>query len=49
MIVEVAAKDVSVGDVVYLTEDEEIPCDCVVLYSSNPNGLCYIQVCCFAF
>ena len=34
----------------YLQEDEEIPCDCVVLYSSNPNGICYIQVIpCFSF
>ena len=44
LIVEIPAKDISVGDVLYLQEDEEIPCDCVVLYSSNPNGICYIQV-----
>ena len=40
---EIAAKDVKVGDILFLTEDEEIPADCVVLYSSNPNGICYIQ------
>ena len=38
IIVEIAAKDIQVGDILYLTEDEEIPADCVVLYSSNPNG-----------
>ena len=43
IIVEIAAKDIQVGDILYLTEDEEIPADCVVLYSSNPNGICYIQ------
>ena len=40
---EIAAQDLHVGDILYLTEDEEIPADCVVLYSSNPNGICYIQ------
>ena len=44
MIVEIPSKDIQVGDVLYITENEEIPSDCVVLYSSNPNGICYIQV-----
>ena len=44
MIAEIPAKDIQVGDVLYITENEEIPSDCVVLYSSNPNGICYIQV-----
>ena len=44
MIVEITSAELHVGDVLYLQEDEESPCDCVVLYSSNPNGICYIQV-----
>ena len=44
MIVEIASMDLRVGDILYLEEDDEIPCDCVALYSSNPNGICYIQV-----
>ena len=35
-----------VGDVIKLEEDNEVPCDAVVLSSSDANGLCYIQVCC---
>lgn len=44
MVVEITSAELRVGDILYLQEDEEIPCDCVVLYSSNPNGICYIQV-----
>lgn len=42
-VIEVPSKSLHVGDVLYLEENEEIPCDCVVLYSSNANGICYIQ------
>lgn len=42
-IIEVPSQDLRVGDVLFLEENEEIPCDCVVLYSSNPTGFCYIQ------
>ena len=29
-IVEIPSRDIHVGDVLYLKEDDEIPCDCVV-------------------
>ena len=32
-----------VGDILVISENESIPADCVVLYSSNPNGICYMQ------
>ena len=38
-VIEVPSKSLHVGDVLYLEENEEIPCDCVVLYSSNANGI----------
>lgn len=34
-----------VGDIIRLEEDHEVPCDAVVLSTSDANGLCYIQVC----
>ena len=42
-VIEVPSKNLHVGDVLFIEENEEIPCDCVVLYSSNANGICYIQ------
>lgn len=41
--VNVPSKDVRVGDVLVLVENDEVPCDCVVLSSSDPNGNAYIQ------
>ena len=43
VVIEVPSKSLRVGDVLYIEENEEIPCDCVVLYSSNASGICYIQ------
>ena len=31
-----------VGDIVQVSEDEEIPCDLVVLSCEDPEGTCYI-------
>ncbi|CAI0385422.1 unnamed protein product [Linum tenue] len=37
------AQDVRVGDIVWLRENDEVPCDLVVLGTSDPQGLCYIE------
>jgi len=36
-------KDVRVGDIVHLSNNEMIPADLLLLHSSNPSGLCYID------
>jgi phospholipid-translocating ATPase len=36
-------KDVKVGDIIKLERDDEIPADMVLLYSSGPNGMAYIE------
>lgn len=36
-------KDIRVGDVVRLESDEFIPADMIVLSTSEPEGLCYIE------
>ncbi|KAM7451065.1 putative phospholipid-transporting ATPase IF [Porites harrisoni] len=39
---DVPSKNVRVGDIVQVSEDEEIPCDLVVLSCEDPEGTCYI-------
>ena len=41
--VEKKWKDVCVGDVVRLESDDFIPADMVLISSSEPEGLCYIE------
>lgn len=36
-------KDVRVGDFVRLSCNEIIPADMLLLYSSDPHGVCYIE------
>jgi len=41
---QVFSKDISVGDVIEVKDDETVPADCVILGTSlDPNGLCYIS------
>ncbi|KAG0042366.1 hypothetical protein BGZ83_000552 [Gryganskiella cystojenkinii] len=36
-------QDVKVGDIVYLKNDDPIPADIVILSTSEPDGLCFIE------
>jgi len=36
-------KDLRVGDIVHLSNNEQIPADILLLHSSDDNGLCYID------
>ncbi|XP_047337355.1 phospholipid-transporting ATPase 2 isoform X2 [Impatiens glandulifera] len=39
----IQAQDVHVGNIVWLRENDEVPCDLVLLGTSDPQGLCYIE------
>lgn len=41
--IEQCWKDVRVGDFVRLSCNEIIPADMLLLYSSDPRGVCYIE------
>lgn len=41
--VEKLWKDIQVGNIVRVLDNEEFPADLVMLYSSNPDGNCYIE------
>ncbi|CAH2063123.1 unnamed protein product, partial [Iphiclides podalirius] len=43
--VRVKWKDVRVGDLVHLSNNEAVPADMVLLHSSNPMGVCYLDTC----
>ena len=36
-------KELRVGDIVHLSNEEQIPADILMLHSSDENGLCYID------
>lgn len=38
-------QDVRVGDLVHLSNNETVPADILLLRSSNPHGVCYIDTC----
>lgn len=39
----IQAQDVCVGNVVWLRENDEVPCDLVLIGTSDPQGLCYVE------
>ncbi|KAL4293068.1 hypothetical protein HN51_043557 [Arachis hypogaea] len=39
----IQAQDIHVGNIVWLRENDEVPCDLVLIGSSDPQGLCYIE------
>ena len=36
-------KDIVVGDIVKVLDDEEVPADMVLLYSTEENSICYVE------
>lgn len=38
-------QDVRVGDLVHLSNNETVPADILLLKSSDPHGVCYIDTC----
>ncbi|KAK6775586.1 hypothetical protein RDI58_026587 [Solanum bulbocastanum] len=39
----IQAQDVCVGNIVWLRENDEVPCDLVLIGTSDPQGLCYVE------
>ncbi|KAI9086650.1 hypothetical protein K1719_031244 [Acacia pycnantha] len=39
----IQSQDIHVGTVVWLRENDEVPCDLVLIGTSDPQGLCYIE------
>jgi phospholipid-translocating ATPase len=42
---QIPSEEIAVGDIIRLNENDEIPCDAVVVSTSDPQGTCFIQVC----
>ncbi|KAI8558558.1 hypothetical protein RHMOL_Rhmol04G0104100 [Rhododendron molle] len=39
----IQAQDIRVGNIVWLRENDEVPCDLVLVGTSDPQGLCYVE------
>ncbi|KAH0777755.1 hypothetical protein KY290_009166 [Solanum tuberosum] len=39
----IQAQEVCVGNIVWLRENDEVPCDLVLIGTSDPQGLCYVE------
>ncbi len=42
IIQEIKSKDIHVGDIIRIDEEDSFPCDLILLSSSNPEGKCNI-------
>ncbi|PVH35145.1 hypothetical protein PAHAL_7G112100 [Panicum hallii] len=40
---QIKAQEIHVGDIVWLHENDEIPCDLVLIGTSDPQGTCYVE------
>lgn len=41
--IQIKAQEVHVGDLVWLHENDEIPCDLVLIGTSDQQGICYVE------
>ncbi|GAB4859580.1 Alanine aminotransferase 2, variant 2 [Ancistrocladus abbreviatus] len=39
----IQAQNIRVGNIIWLRENDEVPCDLVLLGTSDPQGLCYVE------
>ncbi|GAU27129.1 hypothetical protein TSUD_104380 [Trifolium subterraneum] len=37
------AQDIHVGNIIWLRENDEVPCDLVLIGTSDPQGVCYVE------
>ncbi|PKU69452.1 phospholipid-transporting ATPase 2 isoform X2 [Dendrobium catenatum] len=40
---QIEAQDIHVGNIVWLRENDEIPCDLVLTGTSDPQGICFVE------
>ncbi|VAH47070.1 unnamed protein product [Triticum turgidum subsp. durum] len=40
---QIKARGIHVGNIVWLHENDEIPCDLVLIGTSDPQGICYVE------
>ncbi|CAN6248203.1 unnamed protein product [Urochloa humidicola] len=40
---QIKAQEIHLGDIVWLHENDEIPCDLVLIGTSDPQGICYVE------
>jgi phospholipid-translocating ATPase len=41
--VDILAKDIKVGDIIYVNSNERIPADVVLLYTTDKSGTVFIR------
>ncbi|KAL0908998.1 hypothetical protein M5K25_023517 [Dendrobium thyrsiflorum] len=41
--IQIEAQDIHVGNIVWLRENDEIPCDLVLTGTSDPQGICFVE------
>lgn len=44
LFLKIKAQDIHVGNIVWLRENDEVPCDLVLVGTSDPQGVCYVEV-----